>query len=453
MTKSANNPGTSEGAVPSFIEQFDLFSNKSKGKSVSILDGIIEMRYFESIMQDTLRVTVVYADTGIGKGGATDNKSVLEGLPLVGSEKATIRFKDNNDVSIGKDPGLDLYVNKVTPLINETTKSMISLELVSKEYIMNEKGGTRVNTRMDGKISDSVDSIIKNNLKTEKKLDIEETENNFNFIPNNKKPIYILEWLSKKSVPSGGDSKTAGFFFWETSDGFHFKSIEKLLSQEKKKSIVYNETAQRGGESIPAGYEIKALEYRTDNKINIQKKFQMGAYSTRMILFNPFSTYYEVVVKDAKEEEESLELAGKELPVLNKEFDSEGEGNNFSRTTYHITDTGTLASGSTQEQIDKSREENFEYRNIENEAIRRYNQLFSAETTVTLPGDFSLHAGDMIFVDGPQLQENPKNDEVDKQSGGKYIISDICHFISSKGTYTKMSVIRDSFGREGSAAG
>ena len=70
------------------------------------------------------------------------------------------------------------------------------------------------------------------------------------------------------------------------------------------------------------------------------------------------------------------------------------------------------------------------------------------KAAITIPGDFSLHAGDAIYLDAPQLQTNTKNDKVDKQTGGNYIISDVCHYISPKLTLTKLNLVRDSFGRK-----
>ena len=55
----------------------------------------------------------------------------------------------------------------------------------------------------------------------------------------------------------------------------------------------------------------------------------------------------------------------------------------------------------------------------------------------------------MIFFDAPSPQADTKNDEVDRQSGGLYIIASLCHFISPKRTLTKLTLIRDSFGRKG----
>lgn len=432
---------TTKSAEPSYIEKFDIVSNKSQGKTVSVVNGAVRLMYYESILQDTVRITYTFADSG----NTIDSKTALEGLPIVGQENVSVKFKDNNENELE----LTMYVNKVTPLSDDTTKSMIQLELVSKEFILNEK--IRLNERFDGKISDHIKKILtaQNYLATKKEVDIEETSNNYNFIGNNRKPYYAMNWLSKKAVSGKNQKKgdSAGYFFFETSEGFKFKSIDGLLSQEKKKSIVYNQTPDSRGDNVPPGYDAKALEYSKDNRVDVQEKLKMGAFSTRTVLFDPFNCYYEVVVPNAKEKEKSLKLGGKELPVLNKEFDRQGANKDFSRTTYYLLDKGTLPSGDSQQQISKSKEENFEYKNILNQAIMRYNQLYSVKTTITIPGDFSLHAGDAIFIDVPELATETK--DVSKENGGLYIIADLCHYISPKETYTKLNLVRDSFGRTG----
>ena len=435
------NQITSKGAEPSFIDKIDIVSNKNQSKNVSVAGGTIRLMYYESILQDSIKATITLADTG----NSIDNKTVIEGLPMVGQEKVFLKFRDNNEQTLD----LVLYINKVTPLADDTTKSMVQIDLASKEFIMNEK--VRLNTRFDGRISDHIKKILtdQNYLGTEKNVDIEETSNNYNFIGNNKKPYYAMNWLSKRAVPNLPDAKgnTAGYFFFETSEGFKFKSIDSMLSQEKKKSIIYNQTPDSRGTNIPAGYDVKALDYSKDNRVDVQEKLKMGAFSTRTVLFDPFNCYYEVITPNAKEKEKSLKLAGKELCVLNPEFNKEGANKEFSRTTYMLLDKGTLPVGDSKQQIEKSTEENFDPKNILNQAIMRYNQLYSIKTTITIPGDFSLHAGDVVFIDAPELA--PETKEVSKENGGLYIIADLCHYISPKETYTKLNLVRDSFGRIG----
>ena len=112
-----------------------------------------------------------------------------------------------------------------------------------------------------------------------------------------------------------------------------------------------------------------------------------------------------------------------------------------------LIDKGSLPSGDTSQQISKSKEQNFDPKKILNQSIMRYNQLFSAKSTVTIPGDFSLHAGDVVLIDAKQLAE--ADEEINKEYGGLYIIADLCHYISTKETYTKLNLVRDSFGRIG----
>jgi hypothetical protein len=441
-----SNQVTTKSAEASNIKQLDIISNKDD-KKVSVAGGTVGLLYYESILQDSVRATLTFADAG----NTINNKTALDGLPIVGQEKTEVKFADNN----GNEIKLSLYVNKVTPMSDDTTKSMVQLDLTSKEFIMNEK--VRLNKRFDGKISDHVQKILTdpNYLGTKKKVDVEETSNNYNFVGNNRKPYYAMNWLSKKAVSAKNQKQgnSAGYFFYETSEGFFFKSIDGLLAQEKKKSIIYNQSPDSRGENIPAGYDMKALDYVKDNAVDVQDKLQMGAFSTRTILFDPFTCYYEVITPNAKEKEKSLKLGGKELPVLNKEFNREGNNKEFSRTQYMLLDKGTLPTGSGigkgQEQLNKSKEENFLPKDILNQSIMRYGQLFSQKSTITIAGDFSLHAGDVIFLDTPELQTETKNDDVNKESGGLYIIADLCHYISPKETYTKLNLVRDSFGRKG----
>ena len=108
-----------------------------------------------------------------------------------------------------------------------------------------------------------------------------------------------------------------------------------------------------------------------------------------------------------------------------------------------------MPTGDTNQQIEKSDEENFEYKDILNQSIMRYNQFFSSMATVTIPGDFSLSAADMVYLDVPQLEEE-RGENTSKQNSGLYIIAELTHYIHvTEGTFTKLSLARDSFGKTG----
>ena len=434
----------SEGTLPSSVIKAEIKSNKPSGKTASLVNGFVQLYYHESILQDSIKVDYIFTDTG----NTIDGKSAMEGLPIVGTEDFELTFEDNQEEKLEFTDISTLIVNKVTPKEVDSAKQVVTLSLVSEEFIRNEEGSSHVNVVMKGKLSDHVEEILKDKLKTEKELDIETTSNDYNFVGNNRKPYYTINWLSKFGVPEkeGKPGDTAGYFFWETSEGYKFKSIDSMFAQEPKKRYIFTSSAD-----IPEGYQGKILQQEFDNRIDYQNKIRMGAYGTKLVVFNPFDCFYEVVPQTAKETDEGTVKGGEELPVFNEKFENPSEEENFTRTTYMLVDAGVLPMGDTKEQVGVSTEPRFKAEQILNQGIRRYNQMFSAQQTVTIAGDFTLHAGDAIYIDTPSIKTET-DDEVNKETGGKYIIADLCHYVSPKQTFTKMNVVRDSFGRKAESA-
>ena len=430
-------------SAPAQIKSYSIASNE--GKTAQLIGGIIKLQYFESLLNDTVSSNILYVDTG----GAVDGKTVLDGLPLVGGEKSRFIMEDNQ----GTELEVTLYANNITPLSDDTHGQLVSISSVSKEYLLNEK--IRLYEKFKGKISEAVKKILTdgNYLGTQKDISgIDDTfEEEYNFMGNSKKPFYTINWISKKAVPAvsgeaAASGKTAGFFFWETSKGYHFKSIDTLLGQEPKKNIIYNDTPDDCGKKVPEGYDVKALSFSKDNIQNTEDKERVGARDTRILTFDPFNGLYKISTPNSGDTEDSITTGGEKLPTQNPELIRPGANKNFSRTTYALKDTGSLPSGTTEQQLEKSKDENLKVEKVLNQSIMRYNQFFSFKAEVVIPGDFSLHAGDAVYIDSPQ-QSDKLTEEVNEQSGGLYIITELCHYLDLNGTYTKLLLVRDSVER------
>ena len=66
---------------PATISKADVVSNSDPEKTASLVNGIIRLTYYESILQDSIKASLVFSDAG----NSIDEKSVIEGLPLVGT--------------------------------------------------------------------------------------------------------------------------------------------------------------------------------------------------------------------------------------------------------------------------------------------------------------------------------------------------------------------------------
>ena len=439
----------SRQSTPATINEATVFSNTT-GNSVGLQNGVFNLTYYESILQDTIHASFTYSDTGT-VGGSFDGKNAVDGLPIKGSEEFHLIFTDNLDNKLEFKGTNSLFVNNVIPLLDETTKSMTQLHLVSKEYILNEK--IRINSRMDGLVSQHIERILKKEdkyLATEKDIDIEETVLQINESPKNKKPFYIMNELSKKGVSAQNQKlgKSAGYFLYETYEGYKFKSIDGMLSQEPKLKVIYNETTAQSSDEMPSGYDVKALTYERYNLVNVQKKLAIGAFTSRVLTFNPFTFSFDVANPQSFlfEQEGGYKTGGEEIFKLNPEFNSDKAKGDFSITSLKMTSVGGLQIGNTETQLSKSKEVDFTIDQILNQSFMRYNQLFTSQVSITIPGDFSLHAGDAIVVDAPIVESDTKNDDLNDQSGGLYIISDLAHYVTPHETFTKLNLIRDSFG-------
>ena len=131
----------------------------------------------------------------------------------------------------------------------------------------------------------------------------------------------------------------------------------------------------------------------------MQEKLTIGAYNNSTTFFNPYD--FTVKSKDFSMEEDQVgkvKSAGKDIAFVAKEFRA-----GPTRGMSAILDMGTLPVGvGATEQVEnwkKDRENlNDKVRERMSQAVTRYNQIFSVSVDVLIEGDFSLKAGDTIFI-------------------------------------------------------
>ena len=396
----------------------DLSENETQQGSRSTLADI---RYYENVLSNVITLSV----------GIKETDDLLDKLPIRGGEKAEIDLRDSNNNKLTP----TLYVNRVRDVISDSIENNYSIDFASEQFFKNDL--SRVVKRYDGKISENVKKIMKDQLDTD--VDVDETLINYNFIGNNRKPLYVCTWLASKSIPAQPGEGTAGYLFFETQDGFKFKSIDGLFEQSPKKKYVLTGTPYKPGE-----YDGKVLKYSIDRDINLQNNLAVGTYSNRSIYFNFYDFNYkdqEFSVKD-----EVIKTGGK------NSIHVENFGDKPSRIMSRILDIGTLPAGKTpKDELEtwKSDPTNPTYNAPKTmvQSVMRYNQLFTIKINITIAADFTLKAGDLVHCDFPEVSTS-KSSGLNKESSGIYMISSLCHRLTSDQSSTNLTLVRDSFGRK-----
>ena len=441
MTRSPSTDSTNAAIRPGNIEKFTI--TNSDGKSLDITGAVSEFFFYESVLSNNISATVLIVDTGHlqdNKGKAQVFDGIIQTLNLKGGERVDFRINDaKNDNEVGKiEIKEGMYINRIRDVSNSTLKDIFALDLVPKEYFSNEK--TRVTGRYDGKISDHVDTIVKKVLRSTLPLQVDSTSINYNFIGNDRKPFYVCTLLASKSVPENtDDGGTAGFLFYQTKKSFQFRSVDKLLEQQPTKKYIYNNT---NVDSYQADDSIKTFTF--NRTVDIGKEMAIGSYNNRSIFFDPIAMNYKVQEYNFEDQDASSPGRERNIP------DVEDVTNSPTRLMCHILDIGTLPSGVNSDDELKTWKSDpsnptFNAPKIMVQSIMRYNQLFSVQLNVVIPGDFSISAGDTVECKFFGL--NSESNEEDKQLSGIYMVASICHKMTSNDTFTSLDLVGDSLGK------
>ncbi len=252
-----------------------------------------------------------------------------------------------------------------------------------------------------------------------------------------------MHLVGKKAVPAEGIGDAAGFLFFQTRDGFHFKSIDNIFGGDPVKKFIFNNT-----EGLPIGYNGKILNYNIESDTELHQNLTMGTYHNKSIFFDFYNMNYKEKVYSIEEQQSGLKVAGQKGDKFN--FVAEEFTKTPSRFMTHILDTGVDPKGTGDKQLDNQKnnpiDPNFRAEDTMVQSIMRYNQLFSVKTQITIAGDFSIKAGDLIECDFPELagaQLSNRND----QSGGIYMVAHVCHRNTPDGCFSSLGLVRDSYGR------
>tara|TARA_S200000501_G_scaffold76995_1_gene68792 strand:+ start:3016 stop:4320 length:1305 start_codon:yes stop_codon:yes gene_type:complete len=426
----------------SLYEELILESN-DRSKSIDIKLGTIAIDYFEDLFSPTITAKVRVVNTGdsVAVEGKKERQSIYNGLPLRGGERLSMKILDQGKTGKGEekkgldfsDPERNLYVSSITDVISESQRESFLLNLVSREAITNET--TRVVKKYSSKISTSVSSILKNILVTDNdRMEVDDTSNDYKFIGNLRKPFTTLVWLASKSVPNKSGDKTAGFLFYQTQDGFKFKSIENLTQQESKATYTYTEINQSSTET---NNDFRILNYGFDKNQNLLEKLRLGTYSSVRLTFDPLN--FQMKQKIFKFDEAGIDKLGNKITLPQISEDSDLTLKDIpSRAFSQVIDRGTI-------DPDVSKQENADPTKYQAQTAMRYNILVTQLASVTVPCNTNLRAGDIITLKFPKISRED-SERFDEETSGKYIIKELCHHFDPDRSFTSMKLVRDAFG-------
>ena len=429
----------------SLYEKFTIES-VSKAKTADIKAGVISFMYYEDVFSPMITARVVVANTGnVIEGEDGKIQSLYNGFPLRGGERLEIKIAGNSQDNQGLEFN-DFYVGSITDVNIDAEREIFTLNLISREAITNETVRVGKKFPSSQKISDSVEDICKNYLSSDKLYDVDETQNPYGFYGNMRKPFTVLTMLASKSVPGNvsGKDATAGYFFFETQEGYRFKSIDSLIRTDPyPEKYVY---APGIIDTDDTTKDFKILEFSTTRNQNLLQNLERGAYCSNRTFLNPLTfEYTPSTQKIFKLDDYSgkIENLGEDIDVVLPSLSASDSRTLASVPSRYIT--GILDIGTTDSKV--SQEGNADPAKIHSQAMMRYNTLFTQILTMTIPLNTNLKAGDILNCEFPRIDVEDRK-EPDEEQSGLYMVKKLTHFFDSNGSYTKLQLARDTNGRK-----
>ena len=441
---------------PFQFNKFQIFSNEDSSKSVDVRAGNPVIEYRESVFVPYVTISVALVDSGHGVPDGENTVSLLEGIKCQGTEKVLFNIEDNKGNKLKLDHNDDLRISGVKSVHQSSTGQAMVVNIVSKEVFDNTLLDTRCTDRYEGQISSVVKDIIEDNLGSDKisHWNIDDTINVIRRWGNSMDPFKLISILMKIGVPNVPDAtgSMAGYLFWMIGEtysrnpllrnegGFCFRSLDKMFDKSGKiiRKYILND---RSDSVIPHGFTDKILFYSMHRNSDALRQMSEGTWNGTITAIDPLQNKVEAT---ENVDQDNDRIRGGNGPiVLNRDYRDKPTA---SVTEERLKGATFSANADAKEQVkDWTDVEAWSIKDVTVQSMQNYRQKFNVSVEVKIPADLSLHAGDLVEIQIPELSDKKTKVRSPKDSG-IYMIADLCHYGSLTQSYTGLHLVRDSYG-------
>jgi hypothetical protein len=417
---------------------------------VDIQKLVVELNIYEGIDKSSVTGTMVIADS----------INLINNLPIQGTERVSFKLATpgahqvDHIVDFSEATGHPMHIYKLTDKrqINESTVAY-TLHFCSREMVRNTR--TKVSEAFSGTYEQMVAKILQDPdyLDSRKTLFFQKTRNQDKVVVPNINPFSAIGMMSKRALAD--DSKSAGYYFYQTTKGFHFRSWESMCVDVRGnprtpkqifKYMPMNVNAT-GDDATKIEQDYKSVEqYRFINNFHdVLFNQAAGTYGHRVITHNIYNKSYK---KDDYHYHnyyaETKHADGPNPAIVSTPVDFDDKSVSDypeSRVTVmattqfaHNEDTGTYGIDVGQDGItDASR-------------ISQRNSINSGtQLKLTIKGQSYLEPGDVIEFEYYATERKQKGElKPDPQYAGRYIISKIRHRVTNDEYVQVLECVKDS---------
>ena len=417
-------------------------SDENNPQSIGVEGKTISFNYYESIYSPMITANATIVDTGDSVVDKRGNLATIkDGFPLEHDGTETLIFKISNEN--GTLTTLEPLVVTASPVtLDQSTRQVLTLELKSK-FSIESSSNPRLSSYGIGTVDESVKKILKENKLPFRNKNIEKSSTVDKIEGKNETPIDLIFNLTRKCKPVKG---APGFFFYETQEGFNFRSIEGLIEQgmneyKENESVrdvrtykYFNNQRQDLGSNEDDYNMVKMPILKRDH--NLFNALKAGIYNVRIQVKNLLTGEFIDKIVNLLDKDSSY-LGNKPKKIVDQ---NENKLEKYCKTYSYVIAPGNVDEGVS----DKITNSPAEY---EPQAMMRYSMLHSQVLEIQVPCNILLMAGQVIKLEMENVTGGNKVLQRENQHrSGFYLILHLSHHFDPKHSYTSMTLARDTYG-------
>jgi hypothetical protein len=417
------------------VDELRIFASTGE---FDVTELLTELSFFEDMYSFVISGYVILRD-GVG---------LVEKLQLSGKEEIQISFGSTKGgtENINKLPGnlkkYQIYSIPVRKPVGNQNSEFTKIYFCSKELFDSEQ--IKVVKSYKGKaIHQIITDILLTQLKVDpKRIDtqnFEKTIGVYDFLIPTLRPFEAISWLCTYAKPTKTGEKRADMLFFETKDGFQFRSIASIYKDRPYKTYTYNvkniesQTLEQKNTSI--------LDYQFVKDFDSLNEINSGTFANRVMFFDPLNRSINFTDFDYTKNIGSR--LNKSPPTDTSEY------KDFARGTLKlVVSNSNQKLKPTFQNLDPSQKNLIPDVFVQETVQNRTSQLALANYTILkirVPGDTGLTAGSIINLNLPALDYENGRKQLDKFYSGKYLVTAVRHILQSQGVFqTVLEITKDS---------
>src|SRR5210317_2016973 len=240
----------------------------------------------------------ILTNTLVGAITVYDTQDVRTVLPITGLEKLNLRFNTPGlpGVNAVEEEGHPFQIYKIDEVRvdeNNPRGQLYKIYFCSQE--MYYSSFNRISQAFAGPIEDAVEKIFrqKDYLNSKKQLYFEPSRTNTKIVIPNVRPLNAINMLCDYS--QSANYKNAGYLFYETPQGYFFRSVESMLAlggakaRPSKFKFQYQVGNVRSGDTRDVIDDMRSvIKYDFVRPVDTLKQLRNGAYANRLIRHDAF---------------------------------------------------------------------------------------------------------------------------------------------------------------------